>query len=131
MESGESIKQLHHFFGSVNFAPTLLVSATKSSTKCWTSRQKQVYGKIKLMIVPHIILSSADLNLSYDIKPDASDYQLGAIVKQKVTSAHDLPTLMGGGPRHLVTNISMPACGYKHWAPDSSSQNKPRPHQTT
>jgi hypothetical protein len=35
----------------------------------------------KVMITSHVLMNYADPNIPYDIKLDASNYQLGAVVK--------------------------------------------------
>jgi hypothetical protein len=91
-----TLKQLRHFIGFVNFykefwehrahimAPLTALTGLSNSAlrKRWGPREKQVFEKIKLMIASHVLLTYPDPNLPFDIEPDASDYQLGAVIKQ-------------------------------------------------
>jgi hypothetical protein len=52
----------------------------KKFCQCWTSRHRQVFEEIILMIASHILLNYQPP--LYDIKPDAFGYQLGAVIKQ-------------------------------------------------
>jgi hypothetical protein len=57
--------------------------SNKKFHQCWTYHQYNVFNQIKLMIVSPVLLNYPDLNLSqYNIKPNASDFCLGAIIKQ-------------------------------------------------
>jgi hypothetical protein len=66
-------------------APLTALTGLSNSAfqKPWTSVEKQVFEQIKLMIASNVLLTYADPNVPFDIKPDASNYQLGAVIKQR------------------------------------------------
>jgi hypothetical protein len=93
--SQPSSNNFNTLFGFVNFykefwqhRARIMVPLTKlslSNTKLrqhWATHHKQVFEDTKLMIALHVLLNHApDPNLSYDLKPNASNYQLGSIIK--------------------------------------------------
>jgi hypothetical protein len=92
-----TVKQLCHFIGFVNFykafwqhrahimAPLTALTGLSNSAfqKPWTSVEKEVFEQIKLMIPSNVLLAYADPNVPLNIEPDPSDYQLGAVIKQR------------------------------------------------
>ena len=90
-------KQLRSFLGFANynkqfyarrahiFAPLTQLSGIKLKSKFlkqWQTPQKQAFAKAKALMAQDVLLTYPDPNLPFDLETDASDYQLGAILKQ-------------------------------------------------
>ena len=92
----KTLKQLRAFIGFVNFykpfwhkrAHTMekLTKITgipkKDFPKHWGPEQSQAFADVKVMVSEAILLQWPDLSQPFDIETDASDYQLGAVIKQ-------------------------------------------------
>ena len=48
----------------------------------WGPPQQKAFLAIKVLVTTNVLLHYPDHNLPFDIKTDASDLQLGAIIKQ-------------------------------------------------
>ena len=92
----KTLKQLRAFIGFVNFYKPFwrrrahimnpLTSITgiprKDFAKHWGQQQSDAFRQVKQLIAEQIMLSWPDLNKPFDIETDASDFQLGAVIKQ-------------------------------------------------
>jgi hypothetical protein len=93
----KSLKQLCALIGFINFykdywkkrahtmAPLTSLTGLKTNKKfcqSWSTPQLKAFNAIKAMIACKILLTYPDPNEPFDIKTDASDYQLGAVIKQ-------------------------------------------------
>lgn len=96
MAEPTTLTQLRRFIGMVNFYRTMfrkrahilapLTSLTKSKHqsfhKLWTEEQTKAFQEVKVMVAQQTLLRYPDLNAEFLIETDASDYQLGAVIKQ-------------------------------------------------
>jgi RNase H-like domain found in reverse transcriptase len=64
---------------------TILAPITKLSSKkvpfVWGPEQQSVFEQMKALIAEDILLQYPDPNQPFSIHPDASDYQLGSVIK--------------------------------------------------
>ena len=93
MQPPTNLKELHAYLGLVTYyrdmwprrshilAPlTDLLKTPK--TYHWDDRCQQAFQQMKSLIASDALLAYPDHNQVFDIETDASDYQLGAIIKQ-------------------------------------------------
>jgi hypothetical protein len=59
-----------------------LTKLTGTKVFVWNDEQQQAFEAMKAIISAEALLRYPDHNLPFDIETDASDYQLGAIIKQ-------------------------------------------------
>lgn len=92
----KTLKQLRAFIGFVNFykpfwrrrahimnpLTTITGIPRKDFAKHWGQSQSSAFVQVKQLIAEQILLQWPDLNKPFDIETDASDYQLGAVIKQ-------------------------------------------------
>ena len=97
MKPPESLKQLRAFIGMANFyrifwqhrahimAPlTALTKVPRNEFKQhWKEEQDEAFKAIKAVIARETLLAYPDPNQPFDIYTDASDFQLGAVIKQQ------------------------------------------------
>jgi hypothetical protein len=53
-----------------------------SSKKYWTTEQDNTFNAVKALIACNVLLHYPNPNEPFDIETDASEYQLGAVIKQ-------------------------------------------------
>jgi hypothetical protein len=92
MRAPENLTQLRSFIGSVNWyrdmwprrAHTLapLTKLTGTKVFVWKDDQQKAFEAMKAIMSSEALLRYPDHNLPFDIETDASDYQLGAVIKQ-------------------------------------------------
>jgi hypothetical protein len=77
-------------------APLTALTGLSNSAfrKRWNTTTKQVLEQIKLMISSNVLLTYADPNVPFDIKPDASEYQLGAVIQRSNPLLLSVPNLL-------------------------------------
>jgi hypothetical protein len=97
MEEPKTLTELCGFIGMVNFYQSMfkkraevlapLTSMTKISPlqfkKEWGPKQKEAFQSAKAMVASQTLLWWPDLNKQFVIETNASDYQLGAVIKQE------------------------------------------------
>ena len=92
MEAPTGIKELRSFLGMVTYyrdmwpqrshvlSPLTDLVGTKKFT--WSKECEQAFKKMKALIAADALLAYPDHNKAFDVETDASDYQLGAVIKQ-------------------------------------------------
>jgi hypothetical protein len=63
-------------------APLTGLKMNKKFCQSWSTSQLKVFNAIKSMIAHNVLLTYPDPNEPFNIETDASEYQLGAIIKQ-------------------------------------------------
>eukprot|EP00978_Attheya_sp_CCMP212_P022526 scaffold67261_cov43-Attheya_sp.AAC.1 len=85
--------QIRSFVGSVNFYRhmvwpkrahilALLTALQGKKDVQWTEIHTAAFNAMKALMAKDCLLSYPDPNIPYDIETDASDYQMGAVIKQ-------------------------------------------------
>jgi transposase InsO family protein len=92
MQIPETPKQIRSFVGSVNFYRNMwprrahvlapLTSLQGKKNIVWTDVHTKAFNEMKALMAQDCLLSYPDPNIPYDIETDASDYQMGAVIKQ-------------------------------------------------
>ena len=96
LEEPRTLRELRHFIGMVNFYRpmfekhahilTPLMGLTKVSPqafrKMWKEEHSKAFEEVKAMVSREVLLAYLDLNAEFLIEADASNYQLGAVIKQ-------------------------------------------------
>ena len=59
-----------------------LTKLTGKTTFIWNDEHTQAFNKMKAVIATDALLAYPDHNLPFEIEADASNYQLGAVLKQ-------------------------------------------------
>ena len=87
-----NIKQLRSFLGMVNYyhdmwlhCTHVLAPLTALTGKCsftWTTDCQQAFDHMKALVSSDALLAFPDHTQPFDIKTDASEYQLGSVIKQ-------------------------------------------------
>eukprot|EP00978_Attheya_sp_CCMP212_P012155 scaffold30211_cov54-Attheya_sp.AAC.1 len=92
MQIAQTQTQIRSFVGSINFyrhmwlkrAHVLALLTTLQGKKDikWTEIHTEAFDAMKALMAKYCLLSYPDPNQPYDIETDASDYQMGAVIKQ-------------------------------------------------
>jgi RNase H-like domain found in reverse transcriptase len=92
MQPPKDVRQVRSFLGSVQYyrdmwpkrahilAPLTELTGIKKFR--WEARHQKAFEQMKALIVSDALLRYPDLNKPFDIETDASEYQLGAVIKQ-------------------------------------------------
>ena len=97
MEPPKTLTELRRFIGMVNFyrpmfqkrahilAPLTGLTKVKPQAfkSLWKEEQEKAFKEVKSVISRDVLLRYPDLNAPFVIETDASDYQLGAVIKQR------------------------------------------------
>ena len=59
-----------------------LTDLTDKTKLMWNENHQQAFDKMKAIVSTDCLLQYPDHNIPFDIETDASDFQLGAIIKQ-------------------------------------------------
>ena len=87
-------KQLHQFIGIINFYRDMwpncseplspLTALNPKNVKYdWKDEHQKCFDAIKRMIGREVLLAYPDFNAPFEIRTDASRFQLGAVISQK------------------------------------------------
>ena len=60
-----------------------LTNMTGKKTFAWSPECQSAFEQMKAIVAKDALLAYPDHNIPFDIETDASDYQLGAVIKQK------------------------------------------------
>lgn len=94
MKPPTSVKELRSFLGLVTYyrdmwprrshilAPLTDLLKLKKGTFAWPDSCQKAFEEMKAMVSTDALLAYPDHNKTFDIETDASDYQLGAVIKQ-------------------------------------------------
>ena len=96
MQPPKTVTELRRFIGMINFYRPMfrrrahvlapLTSLTKAKPQAfkslWKEEQDNAFKAVKSVIAKDVLLRYPDLNSPFVIETDASDYQLGAVIKQ-------------------------------------------------
>ena len=93
MQAPTNIKELRSFLGMVTYYRDMwprrshilspLTALIKSKTFVWEEAQERAFQEMRSMLATDAMLVYPDHNVPFDIETDASDYQLGAVIKQR------------------------------------------------
>ena len=93
MERPTNIKELRSFLGMVTYYRDMwpsrshvlapLTDLLKTKTFEWGSRQDEAFHAMRSLLCTDALLVFPDHNIPFDVETDASDYQLGAVIKQR------------------------------------------------
>jgi len=92
MQPPTNIKELRSFLGMVTYYRDMwphrahvlspLTDLIKSKFFRWGPSQQKAFDAMRSILSTDVMLAFPDHNLGFDIETDASDYQLGAVIKQ-------------------------------------------------
>jgi RNase H-like domain found in reverse transcriptase len=92
MQVPTNIKQIRAFLGMVPFYRNMwphrshslapLTELTGKKAFVWEDKHQQAFEQMKALITTDALLAYPNHNKPFDIETDASDYQLGAVIKQ-------------------------------------------------
>ena len=87
-----NVKELQLFVGLINYYRdmwprqthiiTPLTGLTRKGPFCWTTKHQQAFEQMNALIAADTLLAYPNHTQPFDIKTDASDYQLGAVMEQ-------------------------------------------------
>ena len=88
-----NVKQLRSFLGMVNYYRDMwprrthvlapLTELTGKRTFVWGPPHQKAFDRMKALIAADALLVFPDHSLPFDVETDASEYQLGSVIKQK------------------------------------------------
>ena len=92
MRAPTNVKELRSFLGMVTYYRDMwprrshvlapLTSLLKTKNFVWTEDQQRAFQEMRSILATDAMLAFPDHNAPFDIETDASDYQLGAVIKQ-------------------------------------------------
>ena len=93
MRAPTNVKELRSFLGMVTYYRDMwprrshilapLTSLIKTKVFVWGPDQQRAFDEMRALMASDAMLVFPDHNVPFDIETDASDYQLGAVIKQR------------------------------------------------
>ena len=93
MEAPTNLKELRSFLGMVTYYRDMwprrshilapLTALTKTKNFVWGEAQNRAFHEMRALLATDAILVYPDHNKPFEVESDASDYQLGAVIKQE------------------------------------------------
>ena len=92
MKEPTNISELRSFLGLVTYYRDMwprrshvlapLTNLVGKKKFVWGQEQRDAFAQMKALVIKDTMLAYPDHNLEFDVETDASDYQLGAVIKQ-------------------------------------------------